>query len=104
MSKRELVDPSRAVKWFLRELNSYLRPFGFHRRGQTFGRVYGTCWQVMNVQLSRFSASDEKSLTINFGVHTKTMMSFRTEDLSKLPHHYDCPIRFRIGWLMDSRD
>lgn len=58
----------------------------------------------INVQLSRFSPSDEKSLAINFGVQSKLVMRFRKEDESKAPLEYRCPIRFRIGFMHDKRD
>jgi hypothetical protein len=54
----------------------------------------------MNVQLSRFSPQNEKSLTVNIGVHSKSVLNFRGEDSSKPPLYYACPINFRIGWLM----
>jgi hypothetical protein len=98
------VDASEWVKWLLKELNVWLRPFGFKRRGQTFAREFDTSWQIINVQLSRFSPSGEKSLTINFGVQSKLLMRFRKEDVSKAPLEYRCPIRFRIGFMRDKRD
>src|SRR5690348_3907764 len=47
-----------AVKRLLSQLNGALRPFDFRRRGQTFARQSDECWQVINVQLSRFSDRD----------------------------------------------
>jgi hypothetical protein len=92
-----------AVKQLLVELNKVLRPFGFRRRGQTFARQSSECWHVVNLQLSRFSPQNEKSLTVNISVHSKAVMHFHGEDPSKSPPYYACPIRFRIGWLMQSR-
>jgi hypothetical protein len=98
MQEREGADS--AVKQLLVELNKGLRPFGFRRRGQTFARQSSECWQVVNVQLSRFSPQNEKSLTVNISVQSKTVLHFRGEDSSKPPLYYACPITFRIGWLM----
>ena len=98
------MDADEAVKWLLRELNTLLRPFGFRRHGQTFARECGDCWQVVNVQLSRFSPHGEKSLTVNIGVHSKSVMRFRKEDAAKAPLEYRCTIRFRVGWLMQNKD
>jgi Domain of unknown function (DUF4304) len=102
MQKSEGADS--AVKRLLVELNVRLRPFGFRRRGQTFARQSAECWQVVNVQLSRFSQLNEKSLTVNIGIHSKTVLRFRSEDSSKPPLYYACPITFRIGWLMEVND
>jgi len=100
MQGREGADS--AVKQLLVELNRELRPFGFRRRGQSFARQSSECWQVVNVQLSRFSPQNEKSLTVNIGVHSKTVLHFRGKDSSKPPLYYACPISFRIGWLMQT--
>jgi len=70
-------DVDAAFKLFLRELNTWLRPFGFKRRGQTFARESDDCWQVVNVQLSAFSPRGEKSLTVNLGVQPKSVQRFR---------------------------
>src|SRR5579862_5906471 len=93
-----------AVKRLLVELSKRFRSFGFRRRGQTFARQFPECWQVVNVQLSRNSQQNEKSLTINISVHSKSVLHFRGEDSSKPPLYYCCPIRFRIAWLMDCDD
>lgn len=98
------MDPDEAVKWLLRGLNGWLRQVGFKRRGQTFGRESGDCWHVVNVQLSRFSPSDKKSLTVNFGVQSKSVMRFRKQEIYKAPLEYRCPIRFRVSWLTQTRD
>ena len=98
------MDSDAAFKWILRELNASLRPFNFKRNGQTFSREFSQCWQVVNVQLSSFSAPGEKTLTVNFGVCSKSTLRFRDKDSSKPPLHYACPIRFRIGWLKEGKD
>lgn len=93
-----------AVRSLLVKLNKQLRPFGFRRRGQSFTRRSRECWQVINVQLSRFAAQDEKSLTVNFGVHSTSVLQFRGRDSSAPPPYYACPINFRIGWLTEGDD
>jgi hypothetical protein len=98
------MDSATAFKWFLREMNAALRSFGFKRNSQTFAREFAECWQVINVQLSAFSPNGEKTLTVNFGVCSKATLRFRDKGLGKPPLHYACPIRFRVGWLMDERD
>jgi hypothetical protein len=97
-------DADAAVKTLLRELNKWLRLSGFRRRGQTFARESAECWQVVNVQLSAFSPRNEKSLTVNVGVQSKSVLRFTGEDPSKPPLHYTCPINFRVSWLMQRND
>jgi hypothetical protein len=98
------MDSDAAFKWFLRELNASLRPFKFKRKGQSFAREFSDSWQVINVQLSAFSQRGEKSLTLNFGVCSRASLRFRDKNTSKGPLHYTCPMRFRIGWLMEGKD
>jgi Domain of unknown function (DUF4304) len=74
------------------------------RKGQSFGREFSESWQVINVQLSAFSQRGEKSLTLNFGVCSRANLRFRDKETSKAPLHYTCPLRFRIGWLMEGKD
>jgi hypothetical protein len=98
------VDSDAAFKWFLRELNVSLRLFKFKRKGQSFAREFSDSWQVINVQLSAFSQSGEKSLTLNFAVCSKANLRFQDKETSKPPLHYTCPMRFRIGWLIEGKD
>jgi hypothetical protein len=98
------MDSASAFKWFMRELNWSLRPFKFKRKGQSFARQFSDSWQVINVQLSAFSQRGEKSLTLNFGVCSKANLRFGDKDTSKPPLHYTCPVRFRVGWLMEGKD
>ena len=93
-----------SVKTLFVELNKRLRPFGFRRRGQTFARQSDECWQVISVQLSRYSQQDEKTLTVNFGVQSKSVLRFRGRGTLTPPLYYTCPINFRIGWLMPGDD
>lgn len=60
--------------------------------------------QVVNVQLSAFAPRGEKSLTVNFGICFKPTLRLRDADESRAPRHYACPIRFRVGWLMEGKD
>lgn len=60
--------------------------------------------QVVNVQLSAFAPRGEKSLTVNFGICFKPTLRLRDGDESRAPRHYACPIRFRVGWLMEGKD
>jgi hypothetical protein len=60
--------------------------------------------QVVNVQLSAFAPRGEKSLTVNFGICFKPTLRLRDGDESRAPGHYACPIRFRVGWLMEGKD
>lgn len=60
--------------------------------------------QVVNVQLSAFAPRGEKSLTVNFGICFKLTLRLRDGDESRAPRHYACPIRFRVGWLMEGKD
>lgn len=84
------------MDFLLRSLNAYLRPLGFKRFGRRFGRQSEECWQIMAVQTSRYSSSESKNVTINFGVIPKKLIEFRGGDIAKAPLDYTCPIRFGI--------
>lgn len=60
--------------------------------------------QVVNVQMSAFAPRGEKFLTVNFGICFKPTLRLRDGDESRAPRHYACPIRFRVGWLMEGKD
>jgi hypothetical protein len=101
-----MMDSAAALgfKLFLRELNRSLRSFGFKRTGQSFARQFPEIWQVINVQVSVSSTSQEKVFTVNFGIDSKIAMQFRGANVEKAPLHYACPISFRIGWFADEND
>ena len=88
----------------LSNLNRYLRPHGFRRSGQRFGRDTGECWQVIGFQKSRYSDTGEIRFTVNFGVTPKALMAFRGEDVSRMPLDWKCPIRYRIGEFLGVGD
>ena len=98
------MDSDGAFKWFLRQLNASFRVYRFKRTGQTFAREFPECWQVVNVQLSAFAPRGEESLTVNFGICFKPTLRLRDGDESRAPRHHACPIRFRVGWLMEGKD
>lgn len=54
--------------------------------------------------VERLRAAGEKSLTVNFGICFKPTLRLRDGDESRTPRHYACPIRFRVGWLMEGKD
>lgn len=97
------MDAGLAVKWLIKELNAALRPKGFKRKGQNFTRESAEVWQVINVQVSRFSSSGEKRLTINFGIQPKGLMRLRQQDVSRAPLEYRCATRMRIGEFTETR-
>ena len=43
-------------------------------------------------------------MTVNFGICFKPTLCLRDDDESRAPRHYACPIRFRVGWLMEGKD
>jgi hypothetical protein len=93
-----------AFRRLLSGLNTLLRPHGFHRSGQRYGRDTKQCWQIIGLQKSRFSDSGEVRFTVNFGITSKTVMAFRGQDISRMPLDWKCPIRFRIGELIGPND
>jgi hypothetical protein len=93
-----------AFNRLLNNLNRLLKPLGFRRTGQSFGRETDECWQVIGLQKSRFSDSDEVRFTVNFGVTPKALMQLRGQRLSKMPQDWSCPIRARIGELLAMND
>jgi Domain of unknown function (DUF4304) len=93
-----------AFNRLLSDLNRFLRPHGFRRSGQRFGRETEQCWQVIGLQKSRYSDTDEVRFTVNFGVTPKALMGFRGEDVSRMPLDWKCPIRYRIGEFLGVND
>gem|GEM_PF-6391163 len=93
-----------ALDFLLKQLNVYLRPLGFKRFGRRFGRQTEECWQIIAVQTSRYSSSDSKNVTINFGATSKTLMEFRGENIAKAPLDYTCPIRFGVREPFNPKD
>jgi hypothetical protein len=99
--------PSSAESAFnklLSDLNGLLRPQGFRRSGQRYGRETAQCWQIIGLQKSRYSETGEVRFTINFGVTSKALMRFKGEYFSKMPLDWTCPVRCRIGELLGSGD
>jgi hypothetical protein len=88
----------------LRDLNTFLRMQGFRRSGQRYGRETEQCWQIIGLQKSRYSDTDEVRFTVNFGVTSKALMEFRDQDVAKMPLDWTCPIRWRIGELRERGD
>jgi hypothetical protein len=66
-----------AFNRILSDVNRFLKPHGFRRSGQSFGRESQECWQVNGLQKSRFSDPGEMQFTINFGVTSKVLMELR---------------------------
>jgi len=93
-----------AFNRLLSNLNRFLRPQGFRRSGQRYGRETEQCWQVVGLQKSRWSDTGEVRFTVNFGVTSKALMDFRGQDASKMPLDWVCPIRWRIGELGEKGD
>jgi hypothetical protein len=93
-----------AFNRLLSDLNRFLRPQGFRRSGQRFGRETEQGWQIIGLQKSRYSDSGEVRFTVNFGVTSKALMGFKGEDISKMPLDWKCPIRCRIGEMLELGD
>jgi hypothetical protein len=98
------LDAGGSLNFLLKELNRYLRPLGFKRSGQRFGRQSSEVWQVISVQISRWSSGPEKRLTINFGITPNCLIEFHDGNLRRIPLDYTCPINFRIGELVGAHD
>ena len=88
----------------LSDLNRFLRPQGFRRSGQRYGRETEQCWQMIGLQKSRYSDTGEVRFTVNFGITSKALMGFKGEDTLKMPLDWKCPIRCRIGQLLELSD
>lgn len=58
----------------------------------------------MGVQKSRHSEAGEVRFTINFGVTSKALMTFKGDDPLKMPVDGICPIRCRIGQFLKTDD
>ena len=93
-----------AFNRLLSDLNGFLRPQGFRRSGQRYGRETEQCWQVIGFQKSRYSDTGETRFTVNFGVTSKALLTFKGEDPSKMPLDWKFPIRCRIGELLKAGD
>ena len=93
-----------AFNSFLSNLNRFLRPQGFRRSGQRYGRETEQCWQIVALQRSRYSDTGEVRFTVNFGVTPKALMDFRNQNVSKIPLDWICPVRWRIGDLLMQGD
>lgn len=93
-----------AFNRLLSGLNRFLRPQGFRRSGQRYGRETEQCWHAIGVQKSRYPDANEVRFTVNFGVTSKALMDFRGQDVSKMPLDWACPIRWRIGELGEKGD
>ena len=93
-----------AFNRLLSDLNRFLKPHGLRRCGQSFARETDECWQIIGLQKSRFTDLSEVRFTVNFGVTSKALMELRGQDPSKMPQHWTCPLRFRIGELLGQND
>jgi hypothetical protein len=93
-----------AFTQLLKDLSRLLRPHRFKRLGQRFGTESEECWQVIALQKSRYSDPGEVRFTVNLGATSKALMDFRGEESMKMPLEWECPIRFRIGNLIERGD
>jgi hypothetical protein len=93
-----------AFNRLLSDLNRFLKPHGLRRSGQSFARETDECWQIIGLQKSRFTDLSEVRFTVNFGVTSKALMELRGQDPSKIPQHWTCPLRSRIGELLGQND
>ena len=84
----------------IKELNPITFSAGFKRRNQNYVRESSDCWGIINLQKSRYSASDETSFTINLAIASKRILAFQGENRRTAPPFYACPWEIRIGELL----
>jgi len=91
-----------------RVVYEYLKPFGFRKHGRTLHRfVDGDISQVIHLQNGCPEKSVYGVLWVNLGIRVPECVerSFIVlQALKKYYHEYECNIRTRLGYLVDSED
>lgn len=85
-------------------LSPLLKTHHFGKSGRTFHRQIGEIWQVLNIQSSQSNFDIIGKFTINLGIYHPVVAEFAGKSLSSgYPKEYECTLRKRIGYLMQSQ-
>jgi len=88
----------------LKNLNHFLRDYGFRRKGQLFVRETEECWQIISPQRGRGYSALLGQVTINLSATPKIFQKFQDEPTDKPSHWASVPIYCRISSLVGTSD
>ena len=97
-TRRSLVD-----KVLSAGLGDVLRGHGFQKSRHTFRRIAGNCVQVTGIQGDRFNLPEDKSFTINLGVHFEGVDALTGQQRTASLFAEDAVLNIRIGTLTEKR-
>jgi hypothetical protein len=95
-----MQSPDQLFQRLLKELRPTLAKEGFRRKSQNFVAESLENWGIINLQKSLYSATEQKSFTINLAIAAKRILRFHGEPTAQPPIYYASHWNIRIGDLI----
>lgn len=92
-------DPKNLLKHFTGPIWEILKPKGYRKKGIKFVADPGDVLLIIQLQSSSSSMSDQKIMTANLGIFSKTLSAKMGYQISE-PTVWVCHWQERVGWLM----